>query len=241
MRRLGRIAVSRWYTVLSGVLLATIAAALVFTCVPMNYRSSGTLVVMPPQRASTQSTNPLLHNESKMNTTASILTQGITSPLLYFRAGLVPGKDTVAAKNATPSSPVEANGSPFITITAESRDALRGPAIIYWMTDLSRENLAQTQRELKVAKRNALTLDTVVAPTPSAPVLVPPIGAATATLLLGLLLTAMAANRVGLADLRRRADELAPVVPIDGAGRELTIVPAEPAADLGNGRRRRAG
>lgn len=237
MRGLGRLAVARWHTVLAGVLLTTIAAALVFTCIPMNFRSSGTLVVMPPPRSVKQATNPLLVNESRMNTAASILTQTISSPFLFFRAGLNPGSDTVTAKNATPSAPASPNGSPFITITAESRDALRGPAIIYWMTDLSRENLAERQRDLKVAKRNSLTLDTVVAPTAGAPVLVPPIGVTTATIVLGLLLTIGAAYRIDRAEMRRR-EELAPVVPLDGTDdRKLTVIPAAPAASLGQRRK----
>jgi hypothetical protein len=241
MRRLGRIAVSRWYTVLAGVLLSTIAAALVFTCVPMTYRSSGTLVVMPPPRTTVQNMNPLLQNDSKMNTTAAILTQTITGQLLAFQAGLVPGADTVTAKNAAPGDPTTANGSPFITVTAESRDALRSPAIIYWMTDLSREHLADLQRGLRVAKRNSLSLDTVAAPTPSAPVLVPPIRAATGTLVLGLLLTAAAAHRLDRAQLRRRADELALVVPLDGAGHQPELAPVASVADLGSHRDRKAG
>lgn len=241
MRRLGRTAVHRWYTIIAGVLLATTAAALVFTCIPMAYRSSGTLVVMPPARTTGQTTNPLLEHDTKMNTTASVLTQTIASPLLQFQAGLVPGSDAITAKNAAPSAPTSEKGSPFITITAESRDVLRSPEIIYWMTDLSRSNLADMQRGLKVAKRNQLVLDTIAAPSPSAPVMVPPIAGATATLLLGLLLTAAAVYRLDRVRLSRAVGELALVVPLDGAGQRPTAVPAEPAAVHDISRARKVG
>jgi hypothetical protein len=226
---------------LSGVFLTTIAAALVFACVPMNYRSSGTLVVMPPKWTAAQSGNPLLELDSRMNATASILVQTITSPLLSFRAGLVPGTDTVTATNATIGSATSENGSPFITVIAESRDPLRSPAIIGWITGLSREQLTQMQHELKVAKSNTLTLRSVVAPTPSKPVLVPPIGATTATILLGLVLTALAAYSIDLVEARRLRHGLASVPPLSGAGQAPAIVPAQPAASLGTREDRKAG
>jgi hypothetical protein len=227
---------------LSGVLVTTIAAALVFAWGPMNYRSSGTLVVMPPKRVAAQSVNPLLELDSRLNATASILVQTITSPLLSFRAGLVPGTDTVTAKNATIGSAAGENGSPFITVSAESRDPLRSPAIIGWITDLSRENLAQMQHELKVSRSNTLTLRSVVAPTPSKPVLVPPIGVTTATILLGLVLTALAAYCIDLVEVRRRGRGLASVAPLHGAGQPPpALVPAWPAASLGTREGRKAG
>lgn len=241
MRSLGQIAASRWYTLLAGILLTIIAAAMVFACVPMNYRSIGTLVVMPPKWTAAQSGNPLLELDSRMNATASILVQTITSPLLSFRAGLVPGTDTLTATNATIGATPGENGSPFITVSAESRDPLRSPAIIVWITGLSREQLAQMQRELKVAKSNTLTLRSVVAPTPSKPVLVPPIGATTATILLGLVLTALAAYGIDLVEIRRRGHGLASAPPLHGSALVPAVVPVRRAASLGGHADRKAG
>lgn len=241
VRRPGQNTLSRKYTLLSGALLTAIAAAAVFACSPMNYRSTGTLVVMPAKQSARQSTNPLLALDGRTNTTASMLTQTINSPLMSFRAGLLPETDTVTAKNAAIGSATTGNGSPLISITAESPDAQRSPAIISWVTDLSRENLAQIQHELRVAKRNSLTLGSVIAPTPSAPVLVPPVAVTMATVLLGLLLTMMAAYGDDLSDNRRRRHELAPVLPFKGAGQPPTVVPAQPAASLGTREDRKAG
>src|ERR1700754_3515014 len=98
VRCLGRVMISQWYTMISGLLLTAAAAALVFALVPPSYTSSGTVVVMPPTRPTNKPTNPLLGLDSNLDTVTLILLQSLSSPLLPFRVGLIDGQDSVTIK-----------------------------------------------------------------------------------------------------------------------------------------------
>jgi len=234
VRGLGRVVISQWFTVVSGLLLTLTAAALVFALVPLSYTSSGTVVVMPPTRPTAKPANPLLAFNSNLDITASIVLQSLSSPLLAFRIGLVAGQDAVTSMTAgIGSSPTT---GPLISITAQSPDAARSPAIVSWVIDLARRDLADRQRALKVANRMAVTLESVVDPTPAKPVWLVPVSATGGTLLLGLLLTTAAACGINRAATSRR-HELAPEVPFEGVGyppttrKPLPVTPAvRPAA-----------
>ena len=221
--------ISQWFTMVSGLLLTLTAAALVFALVPPSYTSSGTVVVMSPTRPTNKPVNPLLAFDSSLDTVASIVLQSLSSPLLPFRAGLVAGQDAVTMKmGGNGSSPTT---GPFISITAQSPDAMRSPAIVSWVIDLARQDLADRQRALKVAKRMAVTLVGVVAPTPAKPVWFIPVSATGGALLLGLMLTTAAAYSINRATSKVR-HEIAPVVPVEGVGyppatrKALPVAPA---------------
>jgi capsular polysaccharide biosynthesis protein len=223
--------ISQWFTMVSGLLLTLAAAALVFALVPPSYTSSGTVVVMPPTRPTAKPTNPLLALNSNLDTIASILLQSLSSPVLPFRVGLVAGQDAVTIKQAgVGSSPA---AGPFISITAQSPDAARSPAIVSWVIDLARHDLADRQRALKVANRMAVTLESVVKPTPAKPVWLVPVSATGGAVLLGLMLTTAAAWSMTRAATSRERHHLAPVVPFEGVGYPPAIrkpLPATPAA-----------
>jgi len=248
VRGLGRVLISQWFTVVSGLLLSMAAGALVFALVPPSYTSSGTVVVTAPARPTNKPANPLLAFNSGLDITASILLQSLSSPLLPFRIGLVAGQDTVTMKNGgTGSSPTT---GPFISITAQSPDAVRSPAIVSWVIDLARRDLADRQRALKVANRVAATLQSVVDPTPAKPVWLVPVSATGGALLLGLMITTGAACGINRVATSRQRHELAPVVPLDGVGYPPTtrkpqpLTPAMQPAVVGlstDGRHRRTG
>jgi hypothetical protein len=223
--------ISQWFTMVSGLLLTLAAAALVFALVPPSYTSSGTVVVMPPTRPTAKPTNPLLALDSKLDTIASILLQSLSSPVLPFRVGLVAGQDAVTVKNAGVGSSLTTG--PFISITAQSPDAARSPAIVSWVIDLARHDLADRQRALKVANRMAVTLESVVKPTPAKPVWLIPVSATGGALLLGLMLTTAVAWSMTRAATSRERPQLAPVVPLEGVGYPPTTrkpLPVTPAA-----------
>jgi hypothetical protein len=221
--------IAQWFTMISGLLVTLAAAALVFALVPPSYTSSGTVMVMPPARPTNKPTNPLLALDSNLDTVTLILIQFLSSPVLPFRVGLVDGQDAVTIKQGGIGS---ANTGPFISITAQSPDAVRSPAIVSWIIALARQDLADQQRALKVPVRKAVTLNSVVDPTPAKPVWFAPVSATGGTLLLGLMLAAAVSWNLERAATRRKRDELAPVLTLDGVGvppstREL--LPATPA------------
>lgn len=234
MRSVAQTMTSQWYTMISGLLLTLTAGALVFALVPMSYTSSGTVVVMPPKHPTARAGNPLLAFNSNLDTIALILLQVMSSPLLPARIGLVDGHDTVAVKNAGISSAPDASAPhPFISISAQSPDATRSPAIVSWVIDLVRSDLAAQQRALNVPKRAAVTLESVVAPTPAKPVWTAPVGASGGALLLGLVLTTIVARGIDRAATRRQQHEFTPAVPLDGPGYPPIAqkpVPTAPAA-----------
>jgi len=227
--------ISQWFTVVSGLLLTLAAAAVVFALVPPSYTSSGTVVVMAPKRPAAKLANPLLAFDSNLDITASILLQALSSPVLAFRVGLVAGQDAVTMMKAGIGS--SATTGPMINITAQSPDAVRSPAIVSWVIDLARRDLADRQRALKVANRMAVTLESVVEPTPARPVWLVPVSATGGVLLLGLMLTTAAARGINRAATSRKRHELAPEVPFEGVGyppatrKPLPVTPAvRPAA-----------
>lgn len=95
---------------------------------------------------------------------------------------------------------------------------MRSPSIVSWVIDLARQDLADRQRDLKVAARKAVTLKNVVDPTPAKPLWFVPVSATGGTLLLGLMLAAAVAWNLERAATRRKRDELAPVMPLEGVG-----------------------
>jgi hypothetical protein len=235
VRGLGRIVISQWFTMVSGLLLTTAAAALVFALVPPSYTSSGTVIVIPPSRPTNKPTNPLLALDSNLDTVALIVLQSLSSPVLPFRVGLVDGQDAVKITQGG-LGPAASTG-PFISITAQSPDAVRSPAIVSWVIALARQDLADWQRDLKVPNRKAVTLQGVVEPTPAKPVWLAPVGAAGGMLLLGLMLSTAMAWSIDWAATRRRQHQPAPVVPLGGVGyppstqKPLPVTPAlRPAA-----------
>jgi hypothetical protein len=240
VRGLGRVVISQWFTMVAGLLLTVIVAALVFALVPPSYTSSGTVVVMPPTWPTNRPTNPLLALDSNLDIIASIVLQSLSSPLLPLRVGLVAGQDTVTTKNAGFGSLLTAG--PFISITAQSPDAVRSPAIVSWVIDLARQDLADRQRALKVANRKAVTLESVVNPTPAEPVWLVPVSATGGALLLGLMLTTAMACGINRAANRDR-HELAPAVPFEGVGyppitqKPRPVTPAVRPAAATTGRR----
>jgi hypothetical protein len=199
--------------------------------------------VMPPARPTNKPTNPLLALDSNLDVIASIVFESLSSPLLPFRVGLVAGQDAVTVKNAGFGSVFTAG--PFISITAQSPDAVRSPAIVSWVIDLARQDLADRQRALKVANRKAVTLQSVVDPTPAEPVWLVPVSATGGALLLGLMLTTAAACGISRAATSRTRHALIPDIPFEGVGyppttrKPLPVVPAvRPAAvALATGRR----
>jgi hypothetical protein len=216
VRGLGRVVISQWFTMVSGLLLTAVAAALVFALVPPSYTSSGTVIVIPPSRPTNKATNPLLALDSNLDTVALIVLQSLSSPVLPFRVGLVEGQDdvTITQGGIGPT----ASAGPFISITAKSPDASRSPAIVSWVIALARQDLADWQHHLKVANRKSVTLESVVEPTPAKPVWLAPVSATGGTLLLGLMLSTAMAWSMDWAAARRRRHELAPVVPLEGVG-----------------------
>jgi capsular polysaccharide biosynthesis protein len=229
VRSLGRVLISQWFTMVAGLLLTVTAAALVFALVPPSYTSSGTVVVLAPARPTNRPANPLLAFNNSLDTIASILLQSLSSPVLPFRVGLVAGQDAVTVKNAGVGSSLTTG--PFISITAQSPDAVRTPAIVSWVIDLARQDLADRQRALKVANRKAVTLGSVVDPTPAKPVWFVPVSATGGALLLGLMVTTAMAWSINWAETRKR-HELEAVEPLEGVGyppatrKPLPVTPA---------------
>jgi hypothetical protein len=244
--------ITQWYAIVSGLLLTITAAATVFALVPPSYVSSGTVIVMPPTHPTNAAGNPLLAFNSSLDTVALLLLQTLSSPLLPERVGLVADQDTVTVRNASiGASPKSAGQHPFISITAQSPEPARSVAIVSWVMDLARRDLADRQRELLVPKRKNVTLGTVVDPTPAKQVWTAPVSATGGVLLLGLMLTTTVAGGIDRAAIRRRRpeSEFARVLPLVGVGdppvtqKPQPAVPAaRPAAvALVSGQRRQAG
>jgi hypothetical protein len=226
VRGLGRVVISQWFTMVSGLLLTLTAAALVFALVPPSYTSSGTVVVMAPTRPTNQPANPLLAFDSSLDNIAAILLQSLSSPVLPFRAGLVAGQDAVTIRQGGISS---ATTGPFISITAQSPDAVRSPAIVSWVIELARQDLADRQRDLKIANRKSVTLQGVVDPTPAKPVWFVPVSTTGGTLLLALMLTTAVAWNLNRAATRRERHELVPFEGVSYLPATLQPLPVTPA------------
>jgi capsular polysaccharide biosynthesis protein len=184
----------RWYIMVPGLLVSLVAAAVIFSLLPPRYTSGGTAVLVQPSRIGAASgANPLLTFDPSLNTTAMIVVQALNAPQAAADLGLDPSTGTFTVKNAGSVAVTDGVAQPFISVTAQSAEPERSQLIVEQVMARVGQELNDRQSALRVAKRNAITVQSVVDATPPKPVLATPLAASGAALLLGMLVTVAAA------------------------------------------------
>jgi capsular polysaccharide biosynthesis protein len=201
-----RVLLIRWYITVPGLLLSLIIAGATFSLVPPQYTSSGVAVLVPPKKpeAGLSSANPLLNFNPSLNMTALVMIQGLNSPAVSTELGLTPGEDSFTVKNVNDASVDGKAGQPLIYVTAQSSIPEKSAAIVVSVVDMARQDLVDSQNDLRVSQRSGIRLVSVVAATP--PKLVPGtrLVVSGVALMLGLIVTIIAACALSRFVLARR-------------------------------------
>lgn len=180
---------------MGGLLVSVLLATLAFTLAPPQYSSSGTAVLIPPRLGANG--NPMLRFDSSLNTTAQILVQSLSSPVVAAQAGATPGREKVTVKNGG-TSDLKDDGTdrPFITVTAESPDGARAESIVAQVLSRGADELAAQQRAVRVYSKYAIELRTITETAAPKMVLTGTLRIVGAVLVLGMALTVAAACAV---------------------------------------------
>jgi capsular polysaccharide biosynthesis protein len=184
----------RWYITVPGLLLSLAIAGVAFSLFPPQYRSEGTAVLVQPKPPGLTSANPLLTFDASLNTTALIVVQALNAPEVAAELGLTAGRDTFTAKNAGSVAVSDGQQEPFISVTAQSGDPATSADIVVRVMDMAQRELVDRQNALNVSPRNAIKLQSVVDATPPKPVFSTSLAASAASLILGIIVTIMAAR-----------------------------------------------
>src|SRR5581483_3808741 len=146
-----RVLLSRWHATAAGLLLSLVLAALTSSYFPVQYSSSGTVVLLAPK---VRGSNPMLDFGPSVTTTALVVVQALGSPEIAAELGLPAGsssildsgQDSYTVKNIG-SSDLRDNGvdRPFITVTAQSLTPGRSEAIVAQVLDAAQRQLRDRQ------------------------------------------------------------------------------------------------
>jgi hypothetical protein len=210
-----------WYVTVPGVLVSLIVAGAVFGLVPVQYTSSGVAVLVQQKKPlAASAANPLLAGDGSLNTTALTLIEALTTGAVEQRLGVPDGgSDTYTVTNVGSSTVADGADHPFLYITARSDDAQRSADIVAGVLEQARQELSTRQSDVRVRQQNQIKLQSVVDPTTPKAVLVTRFAFSATALVLGLILTCIAAgvtySRAGTRAQRRPngAELLRPMTP----------------------------
>jgi hypothetical protein len=185
-----------WYVTVPGVLVSLIVAGAVFGLVPVQYTSSGVAVLVQQKKPlAASAANPLLAGDGSLNTTALTLIEALTTGAVEQRLGVPDGgSDTYTVTNVGSSTVADGADHPFLYITARSDDAQRSADIVAGVLEQARQELSTRQSDVRVRQQNQIKLQSVVDPTTPKAVLVTRFAFSATALVLGLILTCIAAG-----------------------------------------------
>lgn len=184
---------ARWYILVAGFLVSLLVGAFAYLHVPLQYSSSGTLVLVKPKRADNLA-NPLLTFDESVNTTTLVVVQALNAPETATELGLVSGRDTFTAKNVGDVSLRDYGiQQPFITVDSQSSTPEESMRIVSMVLNRASQELVDLQRSMHVPTRNFIKAESVVDPESADPVRGAQMRLILSVVLLGMAITTLAA------------------------------------------------
>lgn len=187
LRTLGRALLRRWYVALAGLAALAGLCNAVYGMVPVDYKTTGSVVLLPSAESMGKGTNPYLYLTG-LGQAMDVLTRRMAAPDLVARL-------TVGHPSASYTVlPDVTSGSSILVVTVKSRSGADAQATMAAVVDAVPVELAAMQEELKVPAASRISSMPVAQPTdPIAdgkPRLQATAGAGAAGLLVVLVLTA---------------------------------------------------
>ena len=96
---LGQILFDRWYTIVAGILISSVMAAMAHSVVPVQYMSNGTAALVRSKQPGLFSFNPLLTFAPTLIKNALVIVQTLSAPQVVTELGLTVGQDKLGMKN----------------------------------------------------------------------------------------------------------------------------------------------
>lgn len=216
----------RWYAVLAGLLAVGGLSYYLYGAVPVDYKATGNVVLLPSAESVGKDGNPYLFLTG-LNQAMDVLTRRLSAP---DTVGLLthghPGSSFIAAADET-------SGSSILLVTAKGRTPADATSLVAAVVDDVPSELAAMQDDLKVPQSSRISSMKVAAPT--APIVDAKsriqvvAGTGIAGLVAVVLLTALLDGLL-LRWARRRADKRA-AAELSAAGKTPKLVPVV-AAEL---------
>ncbi|MBP2706423.1 hypothetical protein JOL79_21670 [Microbispora sp. RL4-1S] len=168
----------RWYVAVTAFLLTLGGAYGVYLVIPVNYVSTGVMVLTIPTTGSFQVTdsrrpqlliNPLLNFDGGLNMSASILVQILNTPETAADLGVVKdGPVTYTVNNGHPN-PELLFSTPMVMIEGKSTVPAEAQNIVRKAVKRAREELLRRQRQLGAPPSTYITITEMVPATTPLP------------------------------------------------------------------------
>jgi capsular polysaccharide biosynthesis protein len=186
-----RLLLRRWYLVTAGILMSLVLCAVTFSLVPPQYTSSGSAMLVRSKGAAANTANPLLNFDNSLTTTAQMVTETLRSPTVPAELGLAKGRDSFTVKNGSDLD--GGSQQPFIYVTSLSTSPSTSAEIVSAVLDRANRVLTDQQSAMRVTRPYDIRMVDMMSATP--PLYAPGASVAIAgvALMLGLVLTVIAA------------------------------------------------
>lgn len=189
-----RTALRRWYITAPGVLLSLVIASTVFSSMHPKYTSSGIAVLVRQNKPPTANAiNPALGSDGTLTTTTLTLLQALDTPTVRAELGLREGVDDFTISNVGKATAVAGADHPFLYITTQSSSPEKSTEIVADVISAASQKLADFQNDFHVRPQNQIQVESVVDATPPKVVMNILFAVAGAALILGIVVTCIAA------------------------------------------------
>ncbi|WP_413250412.1 hypothetical protein [Sinomonas flava] len=158
LRTLGRALLRRWYVVVAGLAALAGLCYVVYGIVPVDYKTSGSVVLLPSAESMGKGTNPYLYLTG-LGQAMDVLTRRMAAPDVAARLTMGhPSASYTVLPDVT-------SGSSILVVTVKSRSASDAQATMAAVIDAVPAELAGMQDELKVPAPSRISSMPVAQPT----------------------------------------------------------------------------